>query len=475
MASPPRPLPGEIESVAEAELIACLSGDDAFSQSQSFREQCFHACRILRMNHIPPVPFAVIGRLLQVDKGTVRNHWQTFKAQENLIRQQGRPSLLTQEELDETVAIIIDAHYERRPLSGPEIRDLIHRKFGKSLRLDTLYQLLKRDGRVKSCAGTPMEDSRLHVTEQAIRDYFATLCANVSGAPAHFVFNMDEMGHQTWADAREIICFVPGDYPDETVPYPVSRTGKRVTLVACIAADGSFIRPSIVISRKTFDDELLLYGFTPEKVEIYDQSNGYIDLEIFNDWMRDTFVPELLARRERYQYQGPVFLIMDNCPTHHGHIFAELCQNHGIVPIWLPPHASNQLQMLDLCIFGLTKRAIMRANRLEKVNIQTDHIVRVLESFMSAAVPHNIIKSFANGGISLILDGDRVIRCQITPHTTRCLLGSPFDLELPPGTSDDQDDPDIEVYLQRFEGLLFNADDGVVQAREPGEDAAGAA
>jgi hypothetical protein len=43
-------------------------------------------------------------------------------------------------------------------------------------------------------------------------------------------------------------------------------------LIAGIAADGSFIRPSIVISRKTFDDELLLDGFTPEKVEIYDQS-----------------------------------------------------------------------------------------------------------------------------------------------------------------------------------------------------------
>jgi hypothetical protein len=34
---------------------------------------------------------------------------------------------------------------------------------------------------------------------------------------------------------------------------------------------------------------------------------------------------------------------------------------------------------------------------------------------MSAAVPHNIAQGFANGGISLILDDEGIIRCQITP------------------------------------------------------------
>jgi hypothetical protein len=63
-----------------------------------------------------------------------------------------------------------------------------------------------------------MEDLRLQVIEQPIREYLTTLFANVSGAPLHLVFNMDEMGHQTRGDARETICFVPGDHPEETVP-----------------------------------------------------------------------------------------------------------------------------------------------------------------------------------------------------------------------------------------------------------------
>jgi hypothetical protein len=45
---------------------------------------------------------------------------------------------------------------------------------------------------------------------------------------------------------------------------------------------------------------------------------------------------------------------------------------------------------------------------------------------MSAAVPHNVVQSFANDGISLILDDKGIIRCQITPHTMRCVIGTSF-------------------------------------------------
>jgi hypothetical protein len=62
---------------------------------------------------------------------------------------------------------------------------------------------------------------------------------------------MDEMGHQEWADAAEKVCFVPIYHAGDRVCYPVSRTGKRITLLACVAAEGSFLKPAIVIPRKT--------------------------------------------------------------------------------------------------------------------------------------------------------------------------------------------------------------------------------
>jgi hypothetical protein len=104
----------------------------------------------------------------------------------------------------------------------------------------------------------------------------------ISGAPAHFVDNMDEMGYQEWSDAIDTICFAPRDIEDQLIYCPVSRTGKRITLIVCMTADGSYVRPCLILQRKTFDDELLVQGFTPEKVEIYSQSLSVIDIEICN-------------------------------------------------------------------------------------------------------------------------------------------------------------------------------------------------
>jgi hypothetical protein len=92
---------------------------------------------------------------------------------------------------------------------------------------------------------------------------------------------MNEMGHQTWSDARDTICLLPSDLPDRRVYYPVPRTGKCITLIACISADGSYMHPALVISRKTFEGEPFLHGFTSEKVEIYSQTKAYIDSYIF--------------------------------------------------------------------------------------------------------------------------------------------------------------------------------------------------
>jgi hypothetical protein len=64
---------------------------------------------------------------------------------------------------------------------------------------------------------------------------------------------------------------------------PASRTGKRITLIACVAADGSDIRPCLIIQRKTFDDGLILLGSTPEQVEIYSQGHSRLDIDISCD------------------------------------------------------------------------------------------------------------------------------------------------------------------------------------------------
>jgi hypothetical protein len=107
-----------------------------------------------------------------------------------------------------------------------------------------------------------MEDKRTEMTEDAILEFFRRAIEVTDGVPFHFIFNMNEMGHQDWAHRGEQTCVVPAAHHDDYVYMPVSRAGKRITLMACIAADGSAIKPQIIIPRKTIDDDLVLTGST---------------------------------------------------------------------------------------------------------------------------------------------------------------------------------------------------------------------
>jgi hypothetical protein len=64
-----------------------------------------------------------------------------------------------------------------------------------------LDNLKEKTGR-KSCIATAMTDKRLEIDPAAIAQYFESLNQTVSGAPAHFVSNMDEMEHGEWANRK---------------------------------------------------------------------------------------------------------------------------------------------------------------------------------------------------------------------------------------------------------------------------------
>jgi hypothetical protein len=164
----------------------------------------------------------------------------------------------------------------RPPVSIGEIHFHIESRYQKSIDRNTLWHVLRRDPRIESCNGVPMETPRLDVTTEATLAFFQAAMQVTDGVPAHFVFNMDEMGHQDRADPTEKTCLVPAYHPTKQVHIPVSRTGKRITQMAPIAADGSVWKPEILIPRKTVDTDLLLTGLTSEKVTVRSQPRGFV-------------------------------------------------------------------------------------------------------------------------------------------------------------------------------------------------------
>jgi hypothetical protein len=185
-------------------------------------------------------------------------------------------------------------------MSIGEVHYFIETQFHLSVERNTLWHILKRDPSVKSCRNIPMEEARLDLTTQAGIDFFRRATEVAQGVPAHFVFNMNEMGHQDWADRTQKTSLVPSSHAEEYVYVSVSRPGKLITLITCMAADGSALKPEIIVPRKTVDADLVLTGLMAEKRTIRSQPPGFIDTRIFESCCETMFIPELHNRRTKH-------------------------------------------------------------------------------------------------------------------------------------------------------------------------------
>jgi hypothetical protein len=83
-----------------------------------------------------------------------------------------------------------------------------------------------------------METHGVQVTIEALMEYFLVPRDAVDDILAMFIWSMDEIGHSDWADAHQEAVYVPGDIAADHIPVPVSRAGKRITLVGCLCVDG---------------------------------------------------------------------------------------------------------------------------------------------------------------------------------------------------------------------------------------------
>jgi hypothetical protein len=116
--------------------------------------------------------------------------------------------------------------------------------------------MLRRDPRLKAIIGHPMEIQRAQVSPETLIEYFDNLQRILSGVRSEFVWNMGETGHADWPDAHPDIVYVQHDHSHPTVPISANRTGRRITIIGCICADGSYTRPMMIIPRHTFDADL---------------------------------------------------------------------------------------------------------------------------------------------------------------------------------------------------------------------------
>ena len=262
-----------------------------------------------------------------------------------------------------------------------EISDLIYLKFKNHINQDTLRNYFQEDlkDEFSTCQGVAMDSDRFNATEKSIDDYYNNLDSIISGVPHQFVFNLDECGNQDWVDAREIRVIVPKNYNKKTAPFAISRQGKLSTVLHCIAGDCRWIKPQVVLQRKTADSEIYKY-LSPTYFQFVHTPSGYINSVSFEYWFSNVFIPELREKRSRYNYQGESILLMDGLLANKNVIEKQNLEFLHLKVVFLPPHSSNYKTHSD-------------------VSAQTNQIIKILHSLWQASSPDNVMSAFRAAGI----------------------------------------------------------------------------
>jgi hypothetical protein len=97
-------------------------------------------------------------------------------------------------------------------------------------------------------------------------------------------------------------------------------------------------------------------------------------------------------------------LIFDGCGTPNGDFFFDVCMEYNIMPFPVPPHSSNQVEPLDLCVFSISKGSVTSFTELEERSFQSVHIVRFVSAIHSACNRMSVIDPVRNVGIALGLE-----------------------------------------------------------------------
>ena len=300
---------------------------------------------------------------------------------------------------------LLDHIGKREWLSYPEITEYIQMQFKIIMKTNTVRKMISTKFKDigKMVEAEPIEDKRFEVSIEKINLYYDKLGSILAFIDFRFLFNLDETGEDEFVDTKTIKVFVPVDF-QEKAKIPISRSRKRFTITHCIAADGTFMEPYIIVPRKTFESDVFKI-YNPHTLIIRTQPKGFMNEIIFNDYFNNHFVPQLEAKRKTTGYSGPALLIMDNliahkkavnCPIDDDYIFIERLNLHIL---YLVPHSSDQTQPLDLIIFGLQKQYSQNIKPIPNFSNFANLINKALQGLKQASNERTITSAFSSAGI----------------------------------------------------------------------------
>ena len=388
-----------------------VKNDKEFLEAESFRDQCTRLNVLYRQSCEKKVSYDILASIF-ADKTTRSSIQQQIVKAENTPRQNGRPPGLSKEECEECDEWLQTMLGNEDFPTWEDLEDHIFEKHKKAPTHAEIYDFLEKFS-YESRIAEPMEEERVNFSKGELVRYLTqlnTFCQNVKHG---FLFNVDEAGEQDYVDACKTYVIMPKKAHNTVPKIPVSRLARRMTVIHTVASDAQWIKPLFIVNRKTYDSEIHDY-ITEGMIDIQHQPKGFCNAPIFGHWLLNIFIPHLIEKRKSHNYYGPSLLLLDGFTAHHkitDYISPEKLKELNLTLLYLPPHTSDQIQPLDLGIFGIQKRKYGKLKKyLSKVPISdlSKQILSVYRSLWQSCDPLHVKSCFQAAGIVKSHDGNHI-------------------------------------------------------------------
>lgn len=191
-----------------------------------------------------------------------------------------------------------------------------------------------------------------------------------SGFGREDVYNCDETGVNWKALPRKSLA----SRQETNAPgFKVSK--ERITAMVCANASGEHALPLLVIGKskkprcfKSIEKLPLTYRA---------QKSAWMNSEIFTDWYKNVFIPNVKEYRKKNKLKGKVLLIMDNAPTHPSEdVLNQINKDFEVK--FLPPNVTPLIQPMDQGVIEKLKR-MYRKQMLRRLLLAEDNAESVVQ------------------------------------------------------------------------------------------------
>lgn len=182
-----------------------------------------------------------------------------------------------------------------------------------------------------------------------VKQFFDNLKSVLSRHPykSGDIYNLDETGVTTVQKPDRVIS---RKGIKQVGKLTSAERGQHVTLVSCVAANGSRIPEFLVFPRTNFKPEFLKNG-PPDCAGVANLS-GWMKEEHFFDYLKH------FVRFAKCSKSFPVLLLVDNHSSHLCCEALDYAKKNGVTILSFPPHCTHKLQPLDRSVFEPLKKYV---------------------------------------------------------------------------------------------------------------------